>query len=462
MNEKVVKNSKAFECAPKISVLMPSLNMVKYIGKCLDSVIKQTLFEIEIICIDAGSTDGTIEIIEEYARNDLRIKIVHSQIRSYGYQMNLGISIASGEYISIIETDDIAQNDMLERLYECTVDMKPDYVKGTASLFYENSDSLIEVDSYIPCDNLRKWNKDEWIHINPSESPELFFSDNFLWNGIYKKEFMSEILFRESRGAAFQDISVLFRMISTAQNAVYLNHKVYLYRQDNINASSYNRNGFRYVEEEYSFIIDHYLIGLNEEWKSVCYKKFIMLTINRFYEMVSSGEVWDDVNEPIETIGKKIEYAFSSHIIEPWNLDENHYLIFKNMQINVNKIFEIYKELFASRVYYISEIMDFIGTREVVIVGCGVYGKFLADLLRIKSKINIRCFMDNALDKQGTVLVDIPIMKPQKLACEDVKYIIAVGKSNLYQVRDQFVRIGVQKEDIFVYQMKELDFRLFR
>ena len=91
---------------PKVSVIMPSLNVVSYIRECIESVVNQTLKDIEIICVDAGSTDGTLEVLEEYTAKDNRIKLLHSDKKSYGYQMNMGIDAATGEYIGIVETDD--------------------------------------------------------------------------------------------------------------------------------------------------------------------------------------------------------------------------------------------------------------------------------------------------------------------------------------------------------------------
>ena len=86
----------------KISVILPSLNVGTYIEECLHSVIKQTLTDIEIICVDAGSTDGTLEILEKYAAEDERITVIRATKKSYGYQMNLGIDAARGEYIGIV------------------------------------------------------------------------------------------------------------------------------------------------------------------------------------------------------------------------------------------------------------------------------------------------------------------------------------------------------------------------
>ena len=97
---------------PKISIIMPSLNVAAYIRECIESVINQTITDIEILCIDAGSTDGTLEILEEYAIKDSRIRLIKSDKKSYGYQINTGIDMAMGEYLGIVETDDCIETDM--------------------------------------------------------------------------------------------------------------------------------------------------------------------------------------------------------------------------------------------------------------------------------------------------------------------------------------------------------------
>ena len=85
--------------------------------ECLESVTGQTLKEIEILCIDAGSTDGTLQIIERYVSEDPRIRLVESDKKSYGYQVNMGIREARGQYIGIVEPDDYIDKAMYQNLY---------------------------------------------------------------------------------------------------------------------------------------------------------------------------------------------------------------------------------------------------------------------------------------------------------------------------------------------------------
>ena len=119
----------------KVSVLMPSLNVVRYIRECMESVISQTMEEMEILCIDAGSTDGTLEILEEYVRKDRRVRLIKADKKSYGYQMNLGLKEALGEYIGVVETDDFILPNMYEKLYTFAKKNNADYVKSDFDIF---------------------------------------------------------------------------------------------------------------------------------------------------------------------------------------------------------------------------------------------------------------------------------------------------------------------------------------
>ena len=93
---------------PKVSILIPIFNVEKYLRQCLDSAVNQTLKDIEIICINDGSTDSSLEILKEYAKVYNSIKIINKQNTGYGHSMNCGLKLAKGEYIGIIESDDFA------------------------------------------------------------------------------------------------------------------------------------------------------------------------------------------------------------------------------------------------------------------------------------------------------------------------------------------------------------------
>lgn len=100
-----------------VSVIVPVFNTEKYLKKCIESILNQSLRNIEIIFIDDGSTDNSLTIIEEYAKKDKRIKIISKLNEGQGIARNMGITEACGQYIAFIDSDDFVEKDMLEKLY---------------------------------------------------------------------------------------------------------------------------------------------------------------------------------------------------------------------------------------------------------------------------------------------------------------------------------------------------------
>ena len=138
----------------KVSVIMPCLNAIKFVKSCMDSVICQSLSDIEILVVDAGSVDGTLEVLAEYEKKDSRVHVIHSEKKSYGYQMNQGIAHATGEYIGIVETDDLIQKDMFAFLYDEAIRENADYVKGISEGFYQGLGGLAWRFPIVPYHNL--------------------------------------------------------------------------------------------------------------------------------------------------------------------------------------------------------------------------------------------------------------------------------------------------------------------
>ncbi len=101
----------------KVSVIIPVYNVEKYLRECLDSVINQTLSDIEIICVNDGSTDNSLAILEEYAQKDTRIKIISKRNEGAGKARQAAIKKASGEYLAFLDGDDYYKSDFVEKMY---------------------------------------------------------------------------------------------------------------------------------------------------------------------------------------------------------------------------------------------------------------------------------------------------------------------------------------------------------
>ena len=103
---------------PVVSIIIPVYNTEKYLRRCLDSVCSQTLKDIEIICVDDGSTDGSAAILAEYAARDPRIKVITQKNAGAGAARNVGIEVATGEYVGFVDSDDFVDGDFYEKLLE--------------------------------------------------------------------------------------------------------------------------------------------------------------------------------------------------------------------------------------------------------------------------------------------------------------------------------------------------------
>ena len=115
----------------KVSVIVPVYNTEKYLEKCLNSLINQTLHDIEVICVNDGSTDNSLNILNQYAQKDNRIKIINQENKMQGAARNAGTQIAAGEYIGFVDSDDWIDLDYFEKLYNAATKYNLDIALAT-------------------------------------------------------------------------------------------------------------------------------------------------------------------------------------------------------------------------------------------------------------------------------------------------------------------------------------------
>lgn len=446
---------------PKISVIMPCLNVANYLEQCLDTVIHQTLEDMEILIVDAGSTDGTMEILNRYAKKDSRIRVFHSKKKSYGYQMNLGISMATGEYIGIVETDDMIQLDMFEALYKKAVDSEADYVKGTSEGFYRWADGKEWTFPIIPC---KEFSMNGECIVVPKEIPSVFLYDNFLWNGIYRREFIQKIRFHETQGAAFQDIGVLFQIASTASKGVYIDHLVYHYRQDNLDASSYNKKGLSYAAVEYQYL-EPFLQKLPVEWHKSYYLKMAGLTIDRFYIMAASGEYWEESHEKIEELRKRVNYAVNHQLISEEDCDVWQRSLWQNVCLFLEGSEEFYRyvrDQYEEKLNTLQELYKVVYQHKVYIFGAKKPGQFLHLVLEQWGMNQVEGYCDNNSALQGKMVQTKRVFSPEEAVTRDAEaYYVITSVLHMEEMKHQLMQLGVREEFIKIYH-PEMDMRFLR
>ncbi len=228
---------------PEISVLVPVYNVEIYLEQCLESLKFQTFKDMEIICVDDGSTDQSGVILDRYAASDSRIRVFHKENTGYGNSMNVALSQAKGRYIAILESDDFAEPDMLQKLYAAATAQKADVVKGTYYNYRDGEDKR--------SDRIAPYPKDKVL--NCVSCPELLRLPDTIWSCLYRRDFLIEnkILFHETPGASYQDISFALQVWLQAKRVFFIEDALLHYRRDNPASSMNNPSKLFCVFDEY-------------------------------------------------------------------------------------------------------------------------------------------------------------------------------------------------------------------
>lgn len=235
----------------KVSVIIPIYNVAAYLEECLDCVVNQTLQEMEIICMNDGSTDHSEKIVQDFARKDDRIIAVNKKNAGYGHSVNLGVRIAQGEYIGIVEPDDFLRLDMMEELYQIAHEMQLDVVKADFTIVRGPAGKRTYSRQKI-CKSYDLYRR----VTNADKEPDIFHASLFTWAGIYRRKFLSDhgIWHNETPGASFQDNGFWFQVFVKAQSVYFVDKAYYYLRRDNPDSSIKSTKKVYCICEEYDFI----------------------------------------------------------------------------------------------------------------------------------------------------------------------------------------------------------------
>ena len=226
----------------KVSVIIPIYKVEKYLSRCLDSVVNQTLEDIEIVLVDDGSPDSCPEICDRYAKKDSRIKVIHKKNEGLGYARNSGMLIATGEYIAFLDSDDYVSKDMYEKVYselkrtdaDCCVtgyvvkkdsgdEIHKENPLGTA--VYESDDIITKVLAGM-------------LGSKPDQARDTDVGMS-VWKCVYRKELLQDkgILFPSERELISEDIIFQIRVLSQVKRVCTLSEVMYYYCE-NANSQS--------------------------------------------------------------------------------------------------------------------------------------------------------------------------------------------------------------------------------
>ncbi len=244
-----------------VTIIVPICNVQNYLEKCLDSICGQTYTNIEIICIDDGSTDDSGRILDRYKEKDKRIIAIHKENAGYGHTMNMGMDLAHGKYMQIVESDDYIKQNMIEEVVHVAEQYQLEIVKSDFWRFFQEDN--LEYNSI--CTNNTHYNK-----IISARCDMTVFDDNmYIYTGIYRMDFIrkNRIRFHESQGASYQDNGFWFQTLALAEKIMFINQAFYCIRRDNPNSSYYSTDKLYAMGREFDYIKKFILERLNGERK---------------------------------------------------------------------------------------------------------------------------------------------------------------------------------------------------
>lgn len=199
---------------PKVSVIVPVYNVEKYLPTCLDSLVQQTLKEIEIIVVNDGSTDNSLSIMQQYAKKyPDKIKIYSKENGGLSDARNYGIDYATGDYIAFLDSDDYVDRSMYETLYQKAVQTKADMVECDFYWVYPQEKRV---------DSRKKYR---------NEKDMIMRARVVAWNKLYNRHFFNHTNLRFTKGVRYEDVDFFYRMIPYLQKIEYVKQPFIFYIQ---------------------------------------------------------------------------------------------------------------------------------------------------------------------------------------------------------------------------------------
>lgn len=219
----------------KVSVIVPVYNVKKYLSKCLDSIIAQTLKEIEIICVNDGSTDGSDKVLEEYAKKDDRIKIVNRKNGGLSAARNTGMPYAKGKYIGFIDSDDYVEPTMYELMYYNAEHFQSQMVICAVHKIDDTTGIVFDDDPYYTLGYFPKeLDNRSFTHYDTKD----FFQDFCVmaWNKLYLRSYLEEKQARFPDGYIFEDGPFFTDIYFDMKRVTIVRDFLYYYRVNRANS----------------------------------------------------------------------------------------------------------------------------------------------------------------------------------------------------------------------------------
>lgn len=440
----------------KVSVLLPSLNVVGYIRQCLKSVVGQTFSDIEILCIDSGSTDGTLEVIREFEASDKRVRLLQSDRKSCGYQMNLGIEKATGEYIGIVETDDYIDPEMIGELYQLASHNAADVAKGCFYKVYESADgrSVEKPVHYIPPRQREK------AVVVPIADHSIHLWDSNIWNGIYRMDFIREhsIAFEETPGAAFQDIGFRHRVLANNPKIIYTDKAYYHYRFIREGSSTWNDKCLKNMQYEFGTLLNDGRVSNAD--RSYIYARLIPSFLYEYGKLLQLFHYDSDCPELkfyADWFRKIIKKTYmDSRGSALWISEENDKRLSSFLENEAEYALKLKRNMRRLRKWQ-NDVIRVSDGAGVIVFGCGELGRKIISFEH-QNGIIPKAVLDNNSKLWGKQFEFHTVRSPEKLVDNrKCAFIITTRRSNGV-IKEQLMNLGISLDKMIDVPVDDLDF----
>lgn len=429
---------------PLISVIVPVYNVEKYLRQCMSSLVNQTLKDIEIICVNDGSTDNSLHILKEFSACDSRVKVISKSNTGYGDSMNIGISHAKGQYIGIVESDDYALPNMFESLYCIACEKGADVVKSNYFYVSEKGMQYNEALSDIPYEKI----------FSPLNEMQIFKVEPSIWSGLYKKSFLDKerILFNPSPGASFQDISFEFKVLLSTEKMVCIQDAYLCYRCNNENASVKSPKKIYCIMDEFRVIKDYIVSNKKESLLPLIEPEKFSHYMMTYFRI---GSIYQYAF--LEKMAIELQQDHRDGIIVKKYWPEENWSLMEKIRSDAETYFEEnhidYLNKYRYKDYIINNDLGDIGAQtllknaeKVIIYGAGIYGhRTLKSISRI---CKIYCFSVTKIsDDTPDKIEGIPIYEIGDLQIfnKESVVIVAMKKSTQLPVLQNLKTLGFDK-----------------
>lgn len=291
-----------------VSVIIPIYNVEKYIRKCVDSIIRQTYKNIEILLVDDSSPDQCPLICDEYAKKDQRITVIHKNNGGLSDARNAGLKIAKGEYVAFVDADDYVDDNFIEILLNTAIKENADI--SVCSYYKVYKHKIVAPTKSISSTVLNNIEAMRDIFTIPS------LCEVMAWNKLYKRDLFTHNNILFPIGKIHEDNFTTYKLFYYSNSIVFTNQPLYYYvqREGSIMGSKFNKRSLDMIEASHlavKWVNDKKIPLLNEV---SAYK--LSIYINLLNVMIDNSEItqdtWKDISQWI--LINKIELLDNNHI----------------------------------------------------------------------------------------------------------------------------------------------------